>query len=425
MRKSKGIILSALMAGCMMSLTACGKMEEPTEDDVLEALVKEDIIEEDAEDDFTVSIDKVSLDEEDEEAKVTCSVVGKKGSIEVTNEYRIKFKYKDDKSWKAKDVELRDSKSELVEGISDERAQELIESLYVSVDGTGMNMDDEGVSYELDSHEEDLEENKDVVTFKCEASKGIYDFTFDLKVTYNHYSYDNESSWSYSFYEVENVEKEYVDGYEFKLSEKDVAAGLKTEDLHSLSIMGNSFDFDDEEAEITVEELGEFKADDYNEKYGTVPVTFTYKYKDVSVQISAIVKFEYDTDEGWGFDAIGQYEILNFTCGMAGNYTGTITEGDVKSTFKMTISDVYDADAYGMPAEVIVTSPTGKTYSYSATLESYKISDDKCEFAIYDKDWIAEPTEDPYTKISFYGYYKDGVITTQYATDIWTMQKQK
>lgn len=415
MKKSKKLLLAMLVAGSMAVLTACG-MKEPTEDDVMEALIDEEIIDEDEEDNYTVTIDKVSLDEEDEEAKVTCLVVSKEGSMEVTNKYKIRFKYRDDKSWRPKEVELKDTETKLVAGIEDEEAAELVEDMYLSVDGTGVSMDDEDVTFKAGKHENDLENMQDTVTFECTASSGYYELAFNLEVVFQFYSYDTDGYWSYIDYSVTDVETEYAENYTLEPTAEEVAEALAEND-EKFYAMSEKYLYASEGAEIT-----DFTAEEaeISEYYAYVPVTFTYKYEETSIKLSASLVYYYYESDGWVFDYVDDYELLDFHCGLTGTYSGK--SGDNTVTIKFL--DTYNAEKYGMDAEVSVTTAEGVSYSYKAYVTSWAPSDEN-EFAITAGDWIVEPADGYYYTSSYYGNLKDGSLVSNSSWNPWTFTKQQ
>lgn len=414
MRKSKKLVLAMLMAGSLTALTACAKMEDPTTDDVMEALIDEKMIEEDDEDKYTITIDKVSIDEEDEEAKVTCSVVSKEGSLEVTKEYKVRFKYRDDKSWKSKEVELKDTEKKLVEGIDDETASDLIENLYVTADEMNVNLSNENSTFEVDKHENDLENKKDKVIYKCTATSGYYDLTFDLEVTFGYEEYSD--SWYRSDYKVDNVEKEYAENYTIDLKEADVAKALADEKVR-FTALSEYYNFSGDGVKISDFAAGEATIDEYSAK---VPATFTYTYNDVVVKLSVDMKYSYNTEKGWQFSYLDSYEVVDFDCGLTGTYSGL----SGTDTVTITIADTYNVEKKGMDAQISVTTAEGVSYSYVAYLRSYKPSDDNY-FSLADGDWISQPATGYYYTASYSGKVKNGNLTSDSTWNPWTFTKQQ
>lgn len=418
MKKFKALLLGMLMVLCLGVLTACG-VKEPTEDDVKEALEDKEYLPgskkgEDKKDvDYEISVDKVRMSDDKDEARVTCTLVVKEGSVETSTEYKIKFKLRDDKSWKVKEVEAGDAETKLVSGITDDDIKELVKSIYVYVDNASIDFDDETTTFKIGDHDTDLEGMKDTVTLECTGEEGFSKYSFDLEVEFYYSTYDNK--WYVNNKKVENIETSYADGYEVEFTKEDIAADLKNV-TQTLPVMGEYYEFTDENATIEVTKIGETEYDNY---YSYTTVTIKYTISDVVMEVELELEYYYD-DDGWEFQWIEKGTVLSFDSDIIGTYKGT--DGDKNITIVIK-NEFYKEDSRNLAAEVTVTT-NGITYSYSAYVSNYEPSDEGY-ISIAGYEWITEPSDASYYKESYTGSFANGAITPRYSWDKWSFTKQQ
>lgn len=419
MKKFKVLMLGTAMLCAVSMFTACGKVAEPTEDEVIEAFVDEDVMTKDQkkEGDFKVEITKVKINDDQDRATVDCKLKSQDGPLSKTTEYEIKFKYdEDDKEWKVRKgkVTAGETKTELTKEIEDDKAKELItyESFYA--EDEYVSLSDEDTTFEIGEHKLDKEAMTDTVTVTGTSTSGYLDIEFTVEYTFMY-----SGSWFTSNENVVEASSEYVDGYEIEeLSTADFGQMLY-DDGESFWVMGYYYEADSENVTISDVSLGEVE---YNGSYAYADVTFVVKEDDVEFAMDSEVVLWFDTDSSkWEFNYFNDYTLTSFKCDAIGTWNGK--NGD--DTVVITINDTLVEDDDNLSATVTITTPEGITGTYSAYI--YEYEPDNLYMSIEDIEWITEPAEGGLYRESFYGYYDETVTTFKgrYTWDDWSFTKQQ
>ncbi len=419
MKKFKTLLLGSLMVMTFSILTACGKVPEPTADDVIEALVDEDVItkEQKKEGNFEVKINEVEINEDQDKATVECEFTIQDGPISKTTEYEIKFKIRDDnETWKVRKgkVEAGETKSELTEEITDEKVKELIAYDSFSAEDEYISLSDDTTTYEIKEHSLDKEAMTDTVTVEGVATEGYRVISFTVKYTFAY-----SGSWYWSSDEVTESSAEFVDGYEIEELKTEDFAQMLADDGESFWIMGYYYDADSEDVTISDVVLGEIE---YNGRYAYADVTFVVKEADVELALDSEVVLYFDTDTSeWSFNYFNDYTLTSFKCGAIGTWKGTNNE----DTVVITIKDTLVEDDDNLSASITITTPEGVTGTYDAYI--YEYEPDNLYMSIEDLEWTTEPSDTSLYKETFYGYYDETISTFKgrYSWDKWSFTKEQ
>ncbi len=419
MKKFKSLVLSLSMLCAVGIMTACGKVPEPTTDDVVEALVDEDIItkEQKKEGKFEVKINEVEINDDQDRATVECDFTIQDGPLSKTTEYEIKFKIRDDKeTWRVRKgkVEAGEVKTELTEEIPDDKVKELLTWGGFNAEGEYISLGDSTTSYKIKSHKLDKKAMTDVVTIEGTATEGFLDVEFTVE-----YSFAYSSNW-YQTGEVKVTESksEFVEGYEMtELADGDFEQMLADKGK-TFRVMGYRYSAESEDVSVSDVKLGEIE---YNGSYSTAEVTFTIKEKDVELTIESKVVFYFDIDnKEWSISYFDEEKLTSFKCGAIGTWNGTNEEDKVV----ITINDTLLEDKSCLSASVTVTNAEGVTGTYDAYIYEYNPSD--YYMAIEDGDWTVEAADSSLQKLSFYGNMDEKLSTFKgrYDWDKWSFTKQ-
>ncbi len=419
MKKFKSLVLGTTMLLAVTMLAACGKVAEPTTDEVIEALVDEKVLtkEQKKEGKFEVKIKDVSINDDQDKATVECELSMQDGPLSKITEYEVKFKYdEDDKEWKVRKnkLEAGETKTELTKEIDDEKVKELIEweSFYASEKYVSLSSD--STKYEIDSHKLDKEAKTDTVTITGTAVSGYYNVEFEVE-----YVFSYGSSWYESSENVVESSTSYVDGYEIEEFSAAEFAQMLRDDSESFWIMGYSYDVDSDDVTISDVKAGEIE---YNNSYAYVDVTFTVKEADVEMTIDSDVVLWFDEDKSkWNFNYFDEYTLTSFKCDAIGTWDGTY--GD--NTVVLTINDTLVEDDDNLSVTVTITSPEGVTGTYSAYVSEYEPGN--LYMAIEDIEWTTEPSDTTIYRETFYGYYDEEMTSFKgrYTWDDWSFTKQQ
>ncbi len=419
MKKFKALMLGSVMVMSFSMLTACGKVPEPTVDEVIEALVDEDVIskEQKKEGKFEVKINEVEINEDQDKATVECDLTIQDGPVSKTTEYEIKFKIRDDKeSWRVRKgkVEAGETKSELTEKISDDKVKELIEYDSFTAEDQYINLNDDTTTYEIKEHKLDKKAMTDTVTIEGTSKEGYLDVTFTIKYTFSY-----SGNWYWTTDEVTESSSEYVDGYEIKELKSDIFAKMLSDDSESFWIMGYYYNADSEDVSISNVVLGEIK---YEGKYAYADVTFDVKEADVEFTLDSDVVLYFDTDSSqWSFNYFNDYTLTAFKCGAIGTWKGTNDD----DTVVITINDTLVEDDDNLSASITITTPEGVTGTYDAYINEYEPGN--LYMSIEDLDWTTKPEDSSLYKETFYGYYDETITTFKgaYTWDKWSFTKEQ
>lgn len=419
MKKFKALLLGSVMVFALGMLTACGKVPEPTVDDVVEALVDEDVItkEQKKEGKYEVKINDIDINDDQDKATVECEFTIQDGPISKTTEYEIKFKIRDDKeTWRVRSgkVEAGETKSELTEEISDDKAKELIAWDSFEVEDEYVSMDDENTTYEIKEHKLDKEAMTDTVTVEGTAKEGYLDITFTVKYTFSY-----SGNWYLTTDEVTESSSEYVDGYEITDLKTEDFATMLADDGESFWVMGYYYNADSEDVTISDVVLGEIE---YSGSYAYADVSFVVKEADVEFVMDSEVVLYFDTETSeWAFNYFNDYSLTSFKCGAIGTWKGTNNE----DTVVITIDDTLVEDDDNLSASITITTPEGVTGTYDAYINEYEPGN--LYMSIEDLDWTTEPSDTSLSKETFYGYYDETISTFKgaYSWDKWSFTKQQ
>lgn len=419
MRKFKALMLGTVMLCAVSMFTACGKVAEPTEDEVIDALVREDVMTKDQkkEGDFKIEIEKVKINDDQDKATVDCKLQIQDGPLSKTTEYEIKFKYdEDDKEWNVRKGKTTKGEvtTELTKEIEDDKVKDLIswESFYA--EDEYVSLSDEDTTYEISKHKLDKKAMTDTVTITGTSKSGYLDIEFTVEYTFMY-----SGSWYANSENVVETSSEYVDGYEIEeLSTADFGQMLY-DDGESFWVMGYYYDADSDKVAISDVTLGEVE---YNGSYSYADVTFTVKEDDVVFTLDSEVVLWFDADSSkWEFDYFNSYTLTSFKCDAIGTWNGK--NGD--DTVVITINDTLVEDDDNLSATVTITTPEGITGTYSAYVYEYKPGD--LYMSIEDIEWITEPTEGGVYREDFYGKFDETMTTFKgrYTWDDWSFTKQQ
>ncbi len=388
MKKLKMLAFGFVMGATMLFATACGGPENPTTDDVEDALEDEYCIDKDATDEngdkikYDIKIDKVRLNDDKDKAKVDATVSWKNGPIEYSQEYKLTFKLKDKKEskWKFKELEESgDLVEALAEEVDDETAKECLEDAYYTLSDSIYLYDDDITGVEIKKHDLNKEEMKDTVTAEISAETAMCKYTFTVTADFT-YAY----GWSDSNVEVDSdFESEYTDDYKFDFSDDEVAEHIRSA-FSGVRCLGYTRYFSD--GVVTNLEVAEAEPDGTNTLY--TDVTFDFECDDLKMNVTATLEYYYYTsDKEWSLISIDDVE-KEVECAYTGTWKGTNEDGE---TLTITVSDEYDADADTFPATVEFASKDNGTYSWNSELDSYYSSTDKMTFDFYFDSWITKP----------------------------------
>lgn len=433
MKKFKTIVLTLVMVLAMAVLTGCG-VEEPTLEDVEEALADEGYLPEEDEDkdedkkdeattdeegessedaskdedakdkvEWSVKIDKCKLNDDKDKADVDATLTVKNAYTETTTEFEIEFKLRDNKSWKCRDVEKGDSETKLIAGVPDDEIPALLEwqSVYIEdINDSGNSVSlygDEIESITVDSHEEDLENMKDVVTVTIKGTEGFFEVEAKAKVTCVFFSSDFDNYWYVEEFEVaDDYSVEYTDAYNFELTEDEITQMI-IDDGDDVYFLSDYYYFD----EGDISELTYEKVEPDGGYYLTMPVSFMLSYDKISMQVEADVEFYFNGSE-WELNWIYNATVTEWDSEIIGTWTGTVNDTD-----KVTIEVPDTLDEYGdLYATVTIDSAEKGKFQYSMQLYYYPADG---EISTYFDEWIVQPADgDYYAYEDFDGVIGDG-----------------
>lgn len=410
MKSSKRLFFYLTLFAVAM-LTACGKVPEPEEKDVLKALEKEGYVTDTQVDDdeFSVQMNEVEIDDDKESSTVECVVSREDEFVRINTEYKIKFKIRDDKeSWRVKKVTQNETTYELINPISDESLESVLSGYSFEAEGSYIYFYDENTTYTVIDHELRSDEMTDVVTIEVNGRTGYKNVTATIKYTlyYDYYGY-GYGYWTSQDREIIELETTYVDGYEVTLSEERVVEDL-TKKNSSLYMLGCYYYLTDESVTISNVRIGE---NEYDEYYMYVPVSITVNCENSSFDVNYKMEYYFDSyDVEWECRRSTVVEYANYNGEIIGVWSGTSDDGQVV----LTINNSFHAEKTSyLDVIVNVTTSTNEVYSYSAYVYSYNPVSGALDIRGY--DWIEKPTGS-YYKESFDGYCLDGVFESD---DYW------
>lgn len=418
MRKFKMIAFGFVMAATMLFATACGGPENPTAEDVEDAIEDEGLIDKDKTDedgekiDYVVTIDKVSLNDDKDKAKVNATVSYTYGPVEYSQEYKLTFKLKDKKEskWKCKEVEEDgDLVQKLVKEVDDETVEDYLGDSSYSLNDSIYVYYDEVTDVKVEKHSLDEEEMIDTVTAEITAETSMCIYTFTVTADFSYYY-----GWTYSNVEVDSdFESEFTEEYKFTYTADEVAEQLKNS-YSGVRCLGYTRYFSD--GTVTNFEVSDAEPD--GTKYLYVDVSFDFECEDLNMNVTATLEYYYYTsDKEWSLYDIDNIE-KEVECVYSGTWKGTNADGE---TLTITISDEYDSDEDTFPATIEFASKDNGTYSWNTELDGYYDSSDKMTFDFYFDTWITKPADgDQYAYFSVYceeGSTKDILELPSYIFD--------
>lgn len=411
MKKFKGLFLCLTLLFTVAMLTACGKVPEPTEKDVLKALEKEDYLSEEVIDNDLCSVEmkEVEIDDDKEGATVKCIVSVDGDYVRTNTEYKIKFKIKDDKeSWKVKKVTQDEVTYELIKGMDDEKLSDFLYWDTLNIDGSYIYYYNDSTTLSIVEHEINGEEMTDVVTVEVTGVSGYETITATVKYNLRYeYSYGS-GYWYNQETEVVEYSTEYVDGYEIAFTEDRIVEDIiyKRNYVYAL---GSYYYLTDEEVTVSNVTIGD---NDYSDSWLYVPVTINVAYKDFSFDVNYTLTYYFDSyDMEWEIYYLSIEGYSNYAGYFVGVWKGTSDDGQVVLTIGNAPHEYYD-DAIDVVIEI--TTSTGVVYKYSAYLDVYY--PESGAMVIYDYDWIDAPSGSSYYREDFDGYIEDGAFISD---DYW------
>ena len=297
MRKFKALLLGSVMVFSLAMLTACGEVPEPTKDDVIDALVDEDMITKEfkKEGDYELKIDKVKINDDQDRATVDCTLTVQNGPMSTSTEYEVKFKIRDDKeSWKTRSAEAGEVKSELTKEITDEEIKDALVWESISASDYYITLSDDEVEYEIGKNKLNKEDNSDTVIITGTSDEGYVTVSFEVE-----YKFVYSGGWYASSEDVKDSSVEYAEGYEIDdIADEDFQAML-ADDYESIYVMGYGYAADDEDVKYSDVELKEIE---YSGEYSYADINFKVAEGDVEFTVESEVTLYYDLDdEKWFF----------------------------------------------------------------------------------------------------------------------------
>lgn len=422
MRKFKALLLGLTMVSAVAMFAACGKdVKEPTEEDIIDALVDEDLITKDqAKGDYEFKIKEVEFNDDKDKVTVECTLGVENGYVLETTEYTVKFRLRDDgESWRARSASAGDKETKLVKGIEDDDIKDLIWYDSFTAGDEYIYFSDDETTYEVKKHALNEKENIDVVTIEGTSEAGFKSIKFTVEYTFKYETSWNE--WDDQDYKVVDEKVEYVDGYEMTLTKEDIAQAYVDESEY-VYVMGYYYDlYEDNGSSITDAVVNEIN---YSDTYAYVSADVTFTEDDVTATVNVELTYWFDTDDKqWYIQWIDMNKVVSYTCNAVGTWNGSNEDG---TTYVLTIKDtlyVVDDETYNyLAAEVSATSPEGVTYSYYAYIDEYEPGN--MYMSVEVGNWIVEPTDTSIWAEDFSGYYtEEGVFEGAYSWDDWTFTK--
>ena len=412
MKKLRVLVLGLLVVLCCAIFTACG-VKEPTKDDIIEALEDENIVDKDI--DYELDVKDTTLNDDKDKATVECAVIIKEGSVQITNEYELKFKLRDDKkSWKLRECEKSgDTTYKLVDGVDDKVVSEKVSNVSFHKDGVTLSMGGTASSFEIKEHKKDDQELKDTVTLKCIGVSGHITYEMMVDVVFRYYT--NSKSWSYVESSVESVKEiGYEDGYEFKKEAADILNELVANNKY-VYLMGKKYSFNSEGVSLSNGKVGEIK---YNNNYCTANVSFDIKYADLTATITSEISYKY-ADKAWSY-----YSMNNSKCDkIAFSATGTWAGNDTANTIALEILTTSDNKSGYADAKVSYTLADGVTYSYKAYVYSYDPSSQTMQISPFEFEKSSDNATHSMT--TFNGKFDEsGAFVPRSTSYKWSFAKQ-
>ncbi len=390
MRKLKMLAFGFVMAATMLFATACGGPDNPTAEDVEDAIEDEGYIDKDRTDEdgnkikYDVKVDKVKLNDDKDKAKVDATVSYSYGPVEYSQEYNLTFKLKDKKEskWKCKEVEKDgDLVQKLVEEVDDETVEEILGDISYSLSDSIYVYSSDVTGVKIKEHNLDEEEMIDTVKVEVTAETAMCEYTFNATADFSYYY-----GWSYSNVEVDSdYDFEYTDEYKFTYTADEVAEQLKNS-FSGVRCLGYTRYFSD--GKVTNFELEDAEPDGTNYLY--TDVSFDFECDDLKMSVTATLEYYYyQSDKEWSLYDIDDIE-KEVECVYSGTWKGTNADGE---TLTVTVSDEYDEDEDTFPATVEFASKDNGTYSWNSELDSYYESGSKMTFDFYFDSWITKPAD--------------------------------
>lgn len=409
MKRIKVLAVSLVLIFAIGCLTACGKVEKPTKNDVIDALIDEKYLTEEETDveRFGVSIEKNKLNGDEDRATVECVVTTPNGSLNKKTTYKVTFKLRDDKSWKCREVEKVSTKEELAAGITDEDAKEILAYQRILAGENNVYFSNEKTVYEIGSHETDLEAKTDKVTVTGSTETAYKTIKFEVVFTFTYSSY-----WNVTSSEVVSFSEDYIESYKLEPTAEQVIADLKGKDL-SLTILDTRYYFTS--AGVNVSDIKVEKSQ-LDRNTGYVPVTFTINMSDVAATVEAKLYYYY-SNSVWAFRSISEWKLVSYKCNAIGKWVGT--DGDNKVT--ITITDEIYNSRY-LKAEVTGVAANGDEYKYSAYIDEYE--PDNSYMSVQAETWVQRPATADVDMETYNGYYASNKFTPSYSWNKWSFEKQ-
>lgn len=416
MKKIKMLGLALVMTSALAMLTACGKVPEPTEDDVVEALVDEDVLtkEQKKEKNYEVKIDKVDINDDQDRATVDCSLILSDGPISRTTEYEIKFSIRDDKeSWKVRKgkVTAGDSKTELTKEISDDEIKKLFEYESFSTENDYIELNDENTTYEIGKHKLDKEAMTDTVTITGTADEGYVKINFTVE-----YVFMYSGQWFTSDEEVVEAEEEYSEGYDLSDTKaEDIIDMLATAD-EDFYIMGYSYKLYGDSVKIENAEFGDIE---YRDTTAEVPLSFKLTQGNVSFKIDTVAHLKFDESSSeWTNEYVYDTVVSEVKADIVGTWNGSDDEGN---TYVLKINDTFKKNSTDLSAEVSIKTAAGASYSYTAYVSDYDIDENTID--IYGDTWISKPSDTSVNMQSFDLKIEGTSLKSEWSWDSYTFTK--
>ena len=398
----KRLFYGATLLFLIASLTACGKVPEPTEKDVLKALEKEGYLSEEQVDNdlCSVEMEEIEIDDDKEGSTVECIVSVEEEYVRRSTEYKIKFKIRDDKeSWRVRKVTENETTYELANPITEDGLEDVLYWESISFENGTIYFYNDTTTYTVTSHEVRGTDMVDVVTLEVSGVSGYKTLTATVQYTLKYsYSYDS-GYWSIESKEVVNSSVSYVDGYEVTLTEERVVEDILSKKYY-IVVLDYYYYLDDKETIISNVVIGDYE---YYDNYLYVPVTMNVATEGVSFDVTYKLTYYLNSyDFEWSISGVSVIGYANFDAGIVGTWMGTSDDGAVVLTVNNFFHEDYTSN---LDVVVQVTTSNGQIFSYSAYVDTY--NPDSNYLVIYGYEWITQP-DGNYYKETFKGYIENG-----------------
>ena len=395
MKKFKLLLLALLSVLVMGLFVGCGKVAEPTESDVREALEDEGYLsddkdeDDDAEDDSAkeekkveLKITKCKLNDDKDKATVTASVYETVGPMEIEKEYKVTFRLNDSKKWKVKDVEEGDKTEKLVKGSSDEEA--LHELSLGSYDVETTSVFGSNCTFDNIKHELNEEKKVDVVTADAKATVGVKELEFTVEMELEYLG----NSWSRREYKVTKAETKYADNYKLDLSKDSVEKDIKKYgETNNGYLIGKTVKYSD----MTFTEIKCAEWTPNGDKYVTIEADIALEYAGCKFTHKYSLRYSYKPESGWELTNIyaptGNCELVSAP--LVAQYEGKYRD----DSMSLEITEGTDGN-YAAKVTIATTGSQG-TYAYVGEIKksSVRFNDNAIYFKVEGTEMTQQPAD--------------------------------